>query len=97
MTRQAIIVGAGIIGLSTAICLKRLNFSVTLIDRENVPRGASWGNAGHVAVEQVEPLASMRTALTLPTRLFSRGGALALPPRDIGRWLPFSLLSLIHI
>ena len=94
MTRQAIIVGAGIIGLSTAICLKRLNFSVTLIDRENVPRGASWGNAGHVAVEQVEPLASMRTALTLPTRLFSRGGALALPPRDIGRWLPFSLRAI---
>src|SRR5204862_420667 len=48
-------------------------------------------NAGHIAIEQVEPLASMRTVRSLPRRLFSRGGAVALPARDIAAWLPFSL------
>lgn len=90
MTRDAIIIGGGIVGLASAIRLRQNGFSVTLIDRKNPPRGASWGNAGHVAVEQVEPLASMRTVKSLPERLFSRGGAVALPPGAIRRWLPFA-------
>jgi len=44
-----------------------------------------------VAVEQVEPLASYNTIKSAPRRLFSRGGALGLPLRDISAWLPFSL------
>src|SRR5690606_37015565 len=43
------------------------------------------------AVEQVEPLASRATIRSMPRRLFWRGGALSLPLRDIGAWLPFSL------
>ncbi|WP_420143204.1 NAD(P)/FAD-dependent oxidoreductase [Sphingobium sp.] len=91
MTQQAIIIGGGIVGLSCAIRLQERGISVLLIERDHPLRGASWGNAGHIAVEQIDPLASMETVRSFPRRLFWRGGALGLPLRDIGRWLPFSL------
>lgn len=91
LTQHAIIIGGGIVGTSCAIRLQEKGISTLLIERENPLRGASWGNAGHVAVEQIDPLASMATVKSFPRRLFWRGGALGLPWRDIGRWLPFSL------
>ncbi|WP_206434989.1 NAD(P)/FAD-dependent oxidoreductase [Sphingobium yanoikuyae] len=91
MTQHAIIIGGGIVGTSCAIRLQEKGISTLLIERESPLRGASWGNAGHVAVEQIDPLASMATLKSFPRRLFWRGGALGLPWRDIGRWLPFSL------
>ena len=91
----AIVIGGGIVGMSSAIALLERGIACTLIDPAVERRGASWGNAGHVAIEQVEPLASMKTVRSMPRRLFSRGGAVALPPRDIGAWLPFSLRLLM--
>jgi glycine/D-amino acid oxidase-like deaminating enzyme len=91
LTQHAIIIGGGIVGTSCAIRLQEKGISTLLIERESLLRGASWGNAGHVAVEQIDPLASMATVKSFPRRLFWRGGALGLPWRDIGRWLPFSL------
>src|SRR3546814_110721 len=38
-----------------------------------------------------EPLTAPATVRSIWRRLFWRGGALALPMRDIGAWLPFSL------
>jgi D-hydroxyproline dehydrogenase len=91
MTRSAIVVGGGIVGLCSALCLQRHGFDVTVLEPDAHRRAASWGNAGHIAVEQVEPLASWATIRSVPRRLFCAGGALALPPRDIMHWLPFSL------
>ncbi len=88
--RSAVVVGGGIIGLSSAFELQARGFATVLLDPERERRHASWGNAGHLAVEQVEPLASAATLASFPRRLFSRGGALALPPADIGAWLPFA-------
>jgi D-amino-acid dehydrogenase len=80
-----------VVGLSCAIHLQLKGISTTLIDPQPEGRGASWGNAGHIAVEQVEPLASPATVRSFWRRLFWRGGALSLPVRDIGAWLPFAL------
>ncbi|HWW56874.1 MAG TPA: FAD-binding oxidoreductase [Sphingopyxis sp.] len=87
--RNAVVIGGGVIGLSTALALQMRGVSTVLIDASSP--AASWGNAGHIAVEQVEPLASRATIRSMPRRLFWRGGALSLPWRDIGAWLPFSL------
>lgn len=91
MTQHAIIIGGGIIGIACAIRLQEQGISTLIIEREQPLRGASWGNAGHIAVEQIDPLASIETVRSFPQRLFWRGGALSLPLRDVGRWLPFSL------
>ncbi|WP_447757934.1 NAD(P)/FAD-dependent oxidoreductase [Sphingopyxis fribergensis] len=89
--RNAVVIGGGVVGLATAIALQKRGISVMLIDSPPLSPAASWGNAGHIAIEQVEPLASRATIRSMPRRLFWRGGALSLPLRDIGAWLPFSL------
>jgi D-amino-acid dehydrogenase len=87
--RTAVVVGGGIVGLACAIDLQRRGIATRLFDPAMLPRSASWGNAGHLATEQVEPLASPRAVSSLPRRLFSRGGAAAFPLRDMNAWLPF--------
>lgn len=89
--RSAIVIGGGLVGSACALNLLFRGVSTTIVDPASVRRAASWGNAGHVAVEQVEPLASIASIRSVPRRLFWRGGAVALPPRDIAAWLPFSL------
>jgi D-hydroxyproline dehydrogenase len=88
--RTALVAGGGIVGLACAFHLQRAGVRTVVIDPAP-SRPASWGNAGHLATEQVEPLASSSTLRSAPRRLFMRGGPLALPARDLGAWLPFAL------
>lgn len=55
--RSVIVVGAGMIGLSTAWHLQRLGAVVTVIDKSAAGAGASWGNAGWIPPGLVTPLA----------------------------------------
>lgn len=89
--QRAVVLGGGVVGLSIATGLQRVGVEVTVIDTAPAAGAASWGNAGHIAIEQVEPLASWPVLRSAPRRLFSRGGALGLPPSQIKRWLPFAL------
>ncbi len=89
--QRAVILGGGVVGLTIATSLQRAGVEVTVIDTAPAAGPASWGNAGHIAIEQVEPLASWPVLRSAPRRLFSRGGALGLPPSQIKRWLPFAL------
>src|SRR5688572_9741604 len=91
MPSDALVIGGGLVGLSCALNLQLHGIRTTLIDPATTRRGASWGNAGHLATEQAEPLASRKTLRSFPRRLFSRGGALSLPARDLDAWLPFAL------
>ncbi|MGE0179303.1 MAG: NAD(P)/FAD-dependent oxidoreductase [Sphingomonas sp.] len=90
MTRVAVI-GGGVIGTVAAFRLRQRGFAVTLIDPDPDWRGASRGNAGHIAADEVHPLASRATLTGLPRSLFLCGGPVGLPLRDIGAWLPFGL------
>jgi D-amino-acid dehydrogenase len=56
--RSAIVVGAGIVGLSTAWFLQERGVDVTIVDRTGVAAGASWGNAGWVSPALTVPLNS---------------------------------------
>lgn len=47
---SVIIVGAGIVGASTALYLAREGVSVTLVDRDTVGSGASGRNAGYISM-----------------------------------------------
>lgn len=85
------VVGGGVVGLTCALALARAGHRVTLLEPDSARAAASWGNAGHIAVEQVAPLASPAAVRSAPRRLFVRGGALDLPLRQIACWLPFTL------
>lgn len=54
--RSAVVVGAGIVGLSAAWFLQERGVEVTVVDRTGVAAGASWGNAGWVAPGLAIPL-----------------------------------------
>lgn len=54
--RSVIVVGAGIVGLSTAWFLQERGVEVTVVDRSGVAAGASWGNAGWVSPALTIPL-----------------------------------------
>ncbi len=53
---HVIVVGAGMVGLSTAWFLQREGVRVTVVDRGGVAAGSSWGNAGWLAPSLTLPL-----------------------------------------
>ena len=55
MTKDAIVLGAGIVGVSTAIHLQRRGRQVVLVDRQPPGQGTSFGNAGLIQREGVVP------------------------------------------
>lgn len=65
--RRVVVVGAGMVGLSTAWFLQESGCDVTVVDREGVAAGASWGNAGYLTPTFTLPLAEvsvLRAGLT---------------------------------
>jgi D-amino-acid dehydrogenase len=54
--RRAVVVGAGIAGLSTAWFLQEHGVEVTVVDRRGVASGSSWGNAGWLSPGLAIPL-----------------------------------------
>jgi D-amino-acid dehydrogenase len=59
MSRRVLVLGAGIIGLSSAWHALRRGFQVTVVDRGDSPRdGCSFGNAGMVVPSHFIPLAA---------------------------------------
>ncbi|MDQ3383393.1 MAG: FAD-dependent oxidoreductase [Actinomycetota bacterium] len=51
------VVGAGIVGLSTAWFLQERGVAVTVLERSAVAAGSSWGNAGWITPGMAVPLA----------------------------------------
>ena len=58
MADRVLVLGGGIIGLSTAWFLKEAGHQVTLIDRSNLMDGCSFGNAGMIVPSHFIPLAA---------------------------------------
>ncbi len=56
MTEKIVIIGAGIVGVSTAIWLRRYGADVTLVDRGAPGQGTSYGNAGILASCAIVPV-----------------------------------------
>jgi D-amino-acid dehydrogenase len=58
MSKEVIIIGGGIIGLSSAYYLQQAGYSVTVIDSGDMQQGCSYGNAGYVCPSHFVPLAT---------------------------------------
>lgn len=65
MTPEAVIVGAGIAGISTAWHLRRAGLSVVLIDAEGAASGASGHNPGFLWFQSKAAGPTMDLALRL--------------------------------
>lgn len=55
---KAIVIGGGIIGLSSAFYLKRSGWDVTVIDKNDFTDNCSYGNAGYICPSHFIPLAT---------------------------------------
>ncbi|MGO1118102.1 NAD(P)/FAD-dependent oxidoreductase [Rhodovibrionaceae bacterium A322] len=86
---DVLIIGAGVIGLCSALELQARGLSVTLVDREGPGTGASRGNAGHFATEQVHPLAAPGILKSVPAMLTDPLGPLSLRWQYLPRLLPW--------
>lgn len=87
--KSYLVIGGGLVGAASALRLQAAGFAVTLIDPGDPRRAASFGNIGHIAAEQVSPLASRESLRTFPGRLFGLGGPLDFRWRDAGLWGPW--------
>ena len=54
--RRVVVVGAGVVGLSTAWFLQERGVDVVVVDRDDVAAGSSWGNAGYLSPAFTVPL-----------------------------------------
>lgn len=86
-----LVIGGGVVGKACALALRRAGETVLLLDPQSLSRPASYGNAGHIAVEQVEPLASPAALASAIGRLFILGGALDFRLADIAAWGPWAM------
>ena len=87
---KVIVIGAGVIGVTSALALCREGHDVTILDREGVAAGASQGNAGAFAFPGVIPVATPGIVLKAPKWLLDPLGPLSIPPRyalKLAPWL----------
>jgi D-amino-acid dehydrogenase len=55
---EVIIIGGGVIGLSSAYYLNKAGYKVTVIERGDITDGCSFGNMGYISPSHFVPLAS---------------------------------------
>jgi D-amino-acid dehydrogenase len=55
---KAVVIGGGIVGLSSAYYLQQSGWEVTIVDKDDFSNNCSYGNAGYVCPSHFVPLAS---------------------------------------
>ncbi|MEM9814168.1 MAG: FAD-dependent oxidoreductase [Pseudomonadota bacterium] len=90
------VIGAGIVGVSTALQLQRYGHDVTLIDREGPAAGTSQGNAGVLASLSMVPLTGPGLIAKAPRMLLDPAQPLFLKWGYLPRLTPWLLRYLSH-
>jgi D-amino-acid dehydrogenase len=88
--RQIAVIGAGVVGICCARVLQRQGHRVTVFDPEKPGSGASFGNAGHIALDHIRPLARLDILARVPRMLADPLGPLSIRWRDapvLAPWL----------
>lgn len=94
--RTVAVIGAGIVGVATAIWLQRDGHEVILIDRKGPAEGTSHGNGGVLASCSVVPVTVPGLLRKAPGMLFDPAGPLFLRWSYLPRLLPWLLRYLSH-
>lgn len=88
---EILVIGAGIIGVTTALALQRDGHAVRILDRKGVAAETSRGNAGAFAYTDIEPLATPGILRKAPKWLLDPLGPLSIPPAYALPLLPWML------
>ncbi len=87
---SAVVVGAGIVGLSIALRLRMDGCQVTVIDHNAPMSGVSSGNAGYLSESNIFPPAAPDLLRRLPRLLLDKDGPLVVRPRYAPRLVPWA-------
>ena len=96
MTKTVAIIGAGIVGVSTALWLQRDGHNVILIDRGAPGDGTSYGNGGILASCSVVPVTGPGLIRKAPYMALSRNQPLFLKWGYLPKLLPWLIKYLGH-
>lgn len=88
-TQRVAVIGAGIVGVSTAIWLQRDGYEVALIDKEGPAAGTSFGNAGILASCGITPVTAPGLVSKAPKMLFDSNQPLFLKWRYLPKLFPW--------
>ncbi|NVK33609.1 MAG: FAD-binding oxidoreductase [Rhodobacteraceae bacterium] len=86
--RETIVLGAGMVGVSTALALQARGHAVTLVDRRGAGEETSHGNAGIIQAEAAEPYAIPRDVKTLMRYALGRSNDVTYDLASMARMLP---------
>jgi len=87
---DVLVIGTGIIGVMSALYLQSQGRFVTLLERGEIARGASSGNAGILAFPEIIPIPAPGLMKKAPRWLFDPLGPLSVPPSyavKVSPWL----------
>lgn len=87
--KTVVVIGAGIVGVSTAIWLQRDGHKVVLIDREGPAAGTSYGNGGVVVPSGIVPINSPGLIKKAPGMLMRSESPLFMHWPYLPRMLPW--------
>lgn len=89
--KNIIVIGAGAVGISTALNLQQKGHRVTLLDPRGMAAAASYGNAGVIADSEVLPIATPGILWQVPGMLLRREGPLRIRWSYLPRIAPWLL------
>ncbi len=96
MQHPIVVIGAGMVGASTALWLQRSGHRVILLDKDKPGMGASFGNAGLIAQWAVTPITTPDLWKSIPSYLFSPNSALFLKWSYLPKLAPWLRKFLAH-
>ncbi len=95
-SKRVVIVGAGIVGVSTALWLQRHGIEAVLIDQNEPGEGTSFGNAGVLASSSVTPVTAPRMIRKLPGYMLNPNFPLFVVWRKFATVAPFLIRYMLH-
>jgi D-amino-acid dehydrogenase len=90
-SRRIAVIGAGVVGTSIALALRKRGADVTLLDRDEPGHGCSYGNSGAISPGSVAPVAMPGVAGSVPGMLLDPESPLFLRLGYLPQALPWLL------
>ena len=87
--KSVIVVGAGIVGVATALCLQMEGHRVTVLDPKAPGTATSFGNAGSIAIGAMYPTGSPGNLKQVPKMLMDPASAISVRWSYLPRMLPW--------